>query len=59
VIVNPGKSATIPVTITPGGTAGQIVSGTLYVDDASLVDFGSLIPNGSQLAALPYTYTTG
>jgi hypothetical protein len=29
------------------------------VDDASLVDFGSLIPDGSQLAALHYTYTTG
>jgi hypothetical protein len=59
VIVNPGQSATIPVTITPGGSAGQVVSGTLYVDDASLVDFGSLLPNGNQLAALPYTYTTG
>jgi len=59
VIVNPGQTATIPVTITPSGPHGSIVSGTLYVDDASLVDFGSLVPDGSQLAALPYTYRIG
>jgi len=35
------------------------VSGTLYVDDASLVDFGALAPNANQVAALPYTYKIG
>lgn len=59
VIVDPGKSATIPVTITLSGPAGTVVSGTLYLDDASLVDFGNLIPNGNQVAAFPYTYTIG
>ena len=32
---------------------------TLFIDDESLVDFGSLLPDGNQLAALPYTYKVG
>jgi hypothetical protein len=59
VIVNPGHTATIPVTITPSGTTGSVVSGTLFVDDESLVDFGSLVPDAKQLAAFPYTYKIG
>jgi hypothetical protein len=56
--VNPGQSETIPVTITPSGTSGTVVSGTLYVDDEQALLFGgeSLAPNGNQLAAIPYTY---
>lgn len=56
-LVQPGQSATIPVTITPSGAPGTVTSGTLYVDDASLVDFGTFVANGNQVAALPYTYT--
>ena len=55
--INPGQSATIDVTLTPSGPSGSVVSGTLYVDDADLVEFGETAPNGNQVAALPYEYT--
>jgi hypothetical protein len=65
-VVNPGESVTIPVTITPSGTSGTVVSGTIYVSDFSLnsgaVTYNELpgsYPEGSDLAALPYTYTIG
>jgi subtilisin family serine protease len=58
VTVNPGASATIPVTITPSGPSGSTDSGTLYVDDMNAVLFAEfLAPNGNQVAALPYTYS--
>jgi hypothetical protein len=65
VVVNPGQSATIPVTITPSGAAGTAVTGTLYVDDASMIsnltpDNGAVdapLPDGSDVAAFPYSYT--
>jgi hypothetical protein len=56
VIVSPGHTGTVPVTITPTGARGTVLSGTLYIDDESLVDFGSLVPDGNQVAALPYSY---
>lgn len=59
VSVNPGDTTTIDVTITPTGAPGSVVSGTLYVDDADLVQFGETAPNGNQVAALPYRYTVG
>jgi hypothetical protein len=57
VIIFPGQTATIPVTITPSGTSGTVVSGTIYVDD-----FASGVPpygevGGNEIAALPYSYT--
>jgi hypothetical protein len=57
VVINPGQSATIDVTITPSGAAGTQVSGTLYVDDLL-----TAIPPYDQfavdeLAGLPYSYT--
>jgi len=58
VIVGPGRSATIPVTITPTGKSGTLVNGTLYVDDANeyaLQDFYQ--PDGNEVAAIPYRYT--
>jgi Subtilase family len=55
--VNPGQTSTINVTLTPSGASGSVVSGTLYVDDADLVQFGETAPNGNQVAALPYEYT--
>jgi hypothetical protein len=55
--VNPGQSVVINVTITPTGTAGTVVGGTLYVDS-----YVSALPPGGQatgdeLAAIPYSYT--
>jgi hypothetical protein len=67
-VLQPGQSIVVPVTITPSGTAGSVVSGTLYVD--ALV--GGLLPvgqasgvlptgqiSGVEMAALPYEYTIG
>ncbi len=53
-----GQDATIHVTITPTTSPGTTVSGTLYIDDVSLVF--AQIPNqimGDEIVALPYTYT--
>jgi hypothetical protein len=57
VIIFPGQSATIAVTITPTGASGTVVSGTLYVDDfaSAVPPYGEL--GGNEIAALPYTYT--
>jgi hypothetical protein len=56
VILHPDQTATIPVTITPSGSPGTVVSGTLSVEDV----VGSVPPDGTlpgdELAALPYTY---
>jgi hypothetical protein len=59
IVINPGKTATIDVTITPSGAAGTVVQGTLYVDD-----FTSDVPPpaygqeaGDELAGLAYAYT--
>jgi hypothetical protein len=57
--VAPGHTVTIPVTITPTGKAGSVVSGTLFVDQLSEVTQFGLLPNGSELSALPYTYKIG
>jgi len=57
VVINPGQTAVINVTITPSGSSGTVVSGHLYVDDyvASVPPFGQT--SGDELAAIPYTYT--
>jgi hypothetical protein len=57
IIINPGASATIKVTITPAGASGTTVHGTLYVDDAvtNVPPFGQF--TGDELAGLPYAYT--
>jgi len=60
VVVQPGHSADIPVTIAPSGTPGTHVSGWLYLDDDSLFSlYGGLAPNGNTVAAIPYSYTIG
>jgi hypothetical protein len=58
VVVNPGQTVTIPVTITPSAPAGSTESGTLYVDDSYffLYEFFNGL-NGNDVAAVPYTYT--
>ncbi|HXQ62137.1 MAG TPA: protease inhibitor I9 family protein [Acidimicrobiales bacterium] len=66
VVVDPGQTVTIPVDITPGAAPGTTVSGTLYLDDASLISgavtenalFGEF-PQGSDVASFPYEYTVG
>ena len=57
-IVQPGQTASIPVTITPSGASGATVNGTLYVDDANFILYEVFAqPNGNEVAALPYSYT--
>ena len=56
VYVGPGQTATIQVSITPSGSGP--VSGTLYLDDFTLAsEFGAALPNGQELAAIPYSYS--
>jgi len=58
VYVLPGDAAVISVTITPTAAPGSHVSGTLYVGDYELAStFGFALPNGDDLAAIPYRYT--
>jgi hypothetical protein len=63
-VVNPGQSIEIPVTITPHGASGTTVSGTIYIADSSFISgavtfngLGGVFGEGSDVAALPYTYT--
>jgi subtilisin family serine protease len=65
-VAQPGQSVSIPVTITPEGKAGTVVSGTLYVADSSLFNTAlsgdeapGALPFGSDVAAFPYSYTIG
>jgi subtilase family protein len=58
-VLNPGQSGTISVTITPAGAPGTVVQGTLYLDD-----FVAGVPppaygqsGGDELAAFSYSYT--
>jgi hypothetical protein len=58
IVVNPGQTATIPVTITPMGAAGTQATGTLYIDDSNNILFENFYsPNGDEVAAIPYAYT--
>ncbi len=58
VLLNPGQSTTVSVTITPSAAPGAVVSGALYVD-SYLGDVPPGIPEGNELAVLPYRYTVG
>jgi hypothetical protein len=59
VVLNPGQSATIDVTITPSAAPGTVVSGTLYVDDIlnNIPPYGQFAVD--ELAGLRYSYTVG
>jgi Peptidase inhibitor I9 len=59
VVLNPGQSATIDVTITPSAAPGTVVDGTLYVDDIlnNIPPYGQFAVD--ELAGLPYSYTVG
>jgi Subtilase family/Peptidase inhibitor I9 len=56
-VINPGQSAVVDVTITPSGSSGTVVSGNLYVDDfvGDVPPYGQ--ESGDELAAIPYAYT--
>ncbi|MGO8958158.1 MAG: S8 family peptidase [Streptosporangiaceae bacterium] len=56
IIINPGDTATINVTITPSGPKNTKVSGTLYVDDyvQGVPPYGQVA--GDELVGLPYAY---
>jgi Subtilase family/Peptidase inhibitor I9 len=57
VLVDPGQTVTIPVTITPAGASGTKVHGTLYIDTLvnGLPPYQQL--TGDEVAAFPYSYT--
>ena len=55
VVVGPGQTGTIPVTITPNAPSGTQVSGTLYIDDASQLGFQGL--SGLTATTLPRSRT--
>jgi hypothetical protein len=59
VVIEPGQSTTVNVTITPGATAGTVVNGTIYVDDFTSEVPPYDVPAGDEIAALPYSYTVG
>jgi len=52
-VVNPGQTRTINLTVKPTAPSGTVVSGILYIDD--FVDSLQFL-SGSQLEALPYSY---
>jgi subtilisin family serine protease len=66
VVVAPGQTVSIPVTITPDASVGSTVQGTLYVDDVTLVngeatwnELATNIIQAGDLAAVPYEYKVG
>ena len=70
VVVNPGQSGSVKVTITPWARAGTVVHGVIYVvtspfnGDNTLAGairggLGAVDTSGDVLAAIPYTYTVG
>ena len=59
IVINPGQTATVNVTITPSAAAGTVVSGTLYVDDFSADVPPYAQTSGNELAGLPYSYKVG
>ncbi|HUC24285.1 MAG TPA: S8 family serine peptidase, partial [Streptosporangiaceae bacterium] len=58
VLIYPGRTATVDVTITPSGPAGTVVTGRLYVDDLMNVDgvppYGDV--TADEVAVIPYQY---
>ncbi|WP_043513624.1 MULTISPECIES: S8 family serine peptidase [unclassified Actinoplanes] len=54
IVVAPGRSATILVTITPSAPRGTTVRGHLYVDT-----FSQITVSGDELIDLPYSYQVG
>jgi hypothetical protein len=53
-ILDPGQSGTITLTITPNAPKGTVVRGTVEVDT-----FNSNTLSGDEVVSLPYTYRVG
>jgi hypothetical protein len=59
VVVRPGQSTTLYLTIHPTGPVGSVADGDLFLDDSSaLTQYGNS-PSADQLAGLHYHYTVG
>jgi hypothetical protein len=50
-VINPGQTGTINVTITPSGAVGTVVKGNIYIDSVD-----QFTGAADELIALPYTY---
>ncbi len=58
VYLEPGQSATIPLTITPTASPGTHVSGFIDLDDQFLANLiTGFAPGGDELSSLPFSYT--
>ena len=59
VYLNPGETATIPLTITPTASPGSHVSGSINLDDAFQINLatGFEFGSGDELASIPFSYT--
>lgn len=60
VYLNPGESATIPLTITPSASSGTHVTGFINLDDAFQFNLGiggQAFASGDELASFPFSYT--
>ena len=59
IVIDPGQTVTIDVTITPSAAAGTVVAGTLFVDafQSGTPPYGDEAVD--QVAGLPYEYTVG
>lgn len=59
VVVAPGQTVTVPVTVQSSGRAGTVVRGTVYVDALSAQTPAGEVPSADQVAAVPFSYTVG
>jgi hypothetical protein len=60
VYLQPGQSASIPLTISPSASPGTHVSGFINLDDAFQFDDASpvsVFQSGDELASIPFSYT--
>ncbi|MCU1679431.1 MAG: Bacillopeptidase [Amycolatopsis sp.] len=57
VVVQPGRTSTLYLTIIPSAPSGTLVTGTLYLDDSTSLSQVGISPTGDQLAAMPYQYS--
>lgn len=57
VVIGPGKSAAIDLTITPSGASGSTVSGMLNLVTTPVGVPGEYYTTGDVIATLPYSYT--
>jgi hypothetical protein len=60
-VLNPGQTGTIDVTITPNGAIGSTVGGDLFVDDFTTGTPTAVYTNdsGNEVASFPYLYKIG